>query len=561
MSEINHGVLFILGIGIFGGLLGAWFFQKIKLPQVVGYIVIGLIIGESGFKLVNHSDIAVFEPFNLFALGIIGFLVGGELKLEIFRKYAKQFMAMLLGEGMGAFIIVGAGVGFFLYAIFKNTSIALAGGVVFGAIASATDPASTIDVLWEYRSKGILTTSLIAIVALDDALAMILYGLGTSVAQMITNSSGSIMGEMGKVSVELFGAIFLGAFCALILTFLLRWIHHQPERSLAFAVGLILLLISLVAYLKLDVILAAMTLGFVLTNLVPRRSERLFGVMRNFSIPVYVLFFVLVGARLGFSRMPNWLWGIVAIYVTGRSLGKMAGAYVGARATGSEPAVRRYLGLGLFAQGGVAIGLSIMASKHLTGIMIDEGLSLGEMIIFGVTATTLIVQFIGPPMVKLAIKLADESGRDITSDDVINSWSVNDVMDEDFVAIQENNTLAQALSIFTENDYVVYPVLNMENNLVGVISLEGLKQVLYDRASWNWLLASDAMVSVRDKAYSHTSLRETLDQMDELKIDQMPVVEKGNECRVVGMLDISRIRMRVSQEVISRQQPLKTVDC
>jgi len=390
---------------------------------------------------------------------------------------------------------------------------------------------------------------------------MILYGLGTSVAQMITSSSGSIMGEMGKVSVELFGAIFLGAFCALILTFLLRWIHHQPERSLAFAVGLILLLISLVAYLKLDVILAAMTLGFVLTNLVPRRSERLFGVMRNFSIPVYVLFFVLVGARLGFSRMPNWLWGIVAIYVTGRSLGKMAGAYVGARATGSEPAVRRYLGLGLFAQGGVAIGLSIMASKHLTGIMIDEGLSLGEMIIFGVTATTLIVQFIGPPMVKLAIKLADESGRDITSDDVINSWSVNDVMDEDFVAIQENNTLAQALSIFTENDYVVYPVLNMENNLVGVISLEGLKQVLYDRASWNWLLASDAMVSVRDKAYSHTSLRETLDQMDELKIDQMPVVEKGNECRVVGMLDISRIRMRVSQEVISRQQPLKTVDC
>jgi len=561
MLDINHGVLFILGIGIFGGLLGAWFFQKIKFPQVVGYIVIGLIVGESGFHLVNHGDIKAFQPFNFFALGIIGFLVGGELKLEIFRKYAKQFTAILFGEGLGAFVLVGAGVSFFLYVIFKNTSVALAGGVVFGAIASATDPASTIDVLWEYRSKGVLTTSLVAIVALDDALAMTLYGLGTSVAQMLTSDSGSIMMEMGKVSFELFGAIILGGVCALILTFLLRWIHHQPERSLAFAIGLILLLISLSVYLKLDVILAAMTLGFVLTNLVPRRSERLFGVMRSFSIPIYVLFFVLVGARLGLSQMPGWLWGVVGIYVAGRSLGKMAGAYVGARATGSEPVVRRYLGMGLFAQGGVAIGLSIMASQRLTGIMVEEGLSLGDVIIFGVTATTLIAQLAGPPMVKLAIKLAGETGRDVTSDDVINSWSVNDVMDKDFVAIRENNTLAQALRIFTENDYVVYPVINKENILVGVISLEGLKHVLYDRDSWGWLLASDAMVSAKDKAYSHSSLRETLDLMDELKIDQMPVVEKGNDGNVIGMLDISRVRMRISQELINRQQPLQTANC
>lgn len=559
MIEINHGVLFILGIGIFGGLLGAWFFQKIKFPQVVGYIVIGLIIGESGFHLVNQGDIKAFRPFNLFALGIIGFLVGGELKLEIFRKYAKQFMAILFGEGLGAFFIVGTGVSLFLYILFKNASIALAGGVVFGAIASATDPASTIDVLWEYRSKGVLTTSLIAIVALDDALAMTLYGLGTSIAQMLTSDSGSIIKEMGAVSFELFGAILLGGVCALILTFLLRWIHHQPERSLAFAVGLILLLISLVAYLGLDVILATMTLGFVLTNLLPRRSERLFGVMRSFSIPIYVLFFVLVGARLGLSRMPTWLWGVVAIYVIGRSFGKMAGAYIGARATGSEPVVRRYLGMGLFAQGGVAIGLSIMASQRLTGIMVEEDLSLGDTIIFGVTATTLIVQLIGPAMVKLAIKLAGESGRDITRDDVINSLIVSDVMDEDFVSIRENNTLAQTLKIFTENNYVVYPVINKQNMLVGVISLEGLKHVLYDRDSWGWLLASDAMVSVQDKAYCHKSLREALDLMNELRIDQMPVVDREDEGKVVGMLDISRVKMRVSQELINRQRPMSAV--
>ncbi len=554
MENINFSVLFILGLSIFGGLLGASLFQKLRIPQVVGYIVIGLIVGESGFKLVSHLDVVALQPFTIFALGIIGFLVGGELEIDSFKKYGKQFAAILLGEGIAAFLLVGAGTTLFMYVIFQNFTIALAAGVVFGAIASATDPASTIDVLWEYRASGVLTTSLTAIVALDDALAMTLYGIGAGVAEILTGSSGSIVAELTKVSLTLFGAVVLGTVFALILMALLRWIH-QPEKSLAFAVGLILLLISLAVYANTDVILTTMTLGCVLTNLLPRRSRDLFKIMRSFSVPIYVIFFVLAGARLGISQMPNWLWGIVGVYVVGRSAGKMIGAYLGARYSGSTPTVRRYLGMGLFAQGGIAIGLSIMASHHLSGVMIGENLALGDVIISGVAATTLIVQLIGPPMVKLAIKLSDEIGRNVTEEDVADSWTVENVMDEDIILIREDEPLIKAAQTFTENDYLVYPVVDRDNNITGVLSIESLKDVLNDQHSWNWLVASDVMRPADDRTYRSAPLREVLEKMSELKIDQMPVVESKGGNIPIGILDIAKIRTRIEKEVLRRQEP------
>jgi len=559
VANINFSILFILGVSIFGGLAGASLFQKLRIPQVVGYIVIGLIIGESGLGIVNQTVVSTLQPFTLFALGIIGFLVGGELKAETFQKYAKQFIAILLGEGLGAFFLVGISSALFMYGVFHNFSGALAAGIVFGAIASATDPASTIDVLWEYRSLGVLTTLLTAIVALDDALAMTLYGLGTAIAEILTGNSGSIVAEVGKVALSLFGAFIAGLICALILRVLLQRVH-QPEKRLAFAVGLILLLISVAAYLDIDVILTSMTLGCILVNMLPRRSHDLFKLMRSFSVPIYVLFFVLAGARLSISQMPGWLWGIVIIYVLGRSAGKMGGAYIGARYTGSKPSVRRYLGLGLFAQGGVAIGLSIMASQHLGAIVVDKniGLSLGDVIIFGVAATTFIVQLLGPPMVKLAIKLSGEAGRNITTDDVIDSWTVADVMDSDVVLIEENEPLIKAAQIFMEHDYLIYPVVNRHKDIIGVMSLESMKDVLIDQASWVWLVASDIMGPVKDRAFAEMPLRDIVTQMSELNIDQMPVVEEGNGNIPVGIIDRAKIQKLIGKEVIRRQKPVKT---
>ncbi|RKY89463.1 hypothetical protein DRQ11_01055 [candidate division KSB1 bacterium] len=554
MENVNFTIMFILGFSILGGLMGASFFQKLRIPQVLGYIVIGLIIGESGLRIINRSDVIALQPLTFFALGIIGFLVGGGLKGENFKKYGRQFSAILLGEGLGAFFLVGILVALIMFKLSHNISIAVATGVVFGAIASATDPASTIDVLWEYRALGILTTSLTAIVALDDALAMTLYGLGTSAAQILTGGSGSILEAIEKVALTLLGAVGLGAISALALKFILQKVH-QPERSLAFAVGLLLLLISMAISLDIDVILTTMTLGCVLTNIVPRQSEKLFNHMRNFSTPIYVLFFVLAGARMGISRMPIWLWVIVILYVIGRSTGKMTGAYLGASITHSAPVVRRYLGLGLFAQGGVAIGLSIMASHHLGKIMVTENLALGDAIISGVAATTLIVQLIGPPTVKLAIKLSGEIGRNITKEDVINSWKVADVMDTDIVTIPENEPLSRAAQTFVNQDYLVYPVVNRHNKIVGILSLQNLKDILDDRDSWNWLVASDVMTPVQYRVVPSSPLKEVLEQCNQLHIDQIPVVKESDGDAPVGILDVAKVEQLVDKETLRRQQP------
>ena len=329
------------------------------------------------------------------------------------------------------------------------------------------------------------------------------------------------------------------------------------QKNFAFAIGLLLLLISIAVKANMDVILTSMAMGCILVNMLPSRSATLFEFVRSFSTPIYVLFFVLAGARLSITQMPGWLWYIVFIYVIGRSAGKMAGTYIGARLTGSEPVVRRYLGLGLFAQGGVAIGLSIMASHYLSGVTIDGNLMLGDVVIFGIAATTLIVQLFGPPMVKLALKLSGEAGRNVTREDVVDSWTVADVMDAEVVSFRENDLIAKAAQIFVRHDYLVYPVLNNKDQIIGILSLEALKDVLSNPDSWNWLLVSDVMRPIKQKVFSNSPLKEILNQMNDLNIDQIPVIKQGDGDVPIGVLDKARIKERIDIEVFRRRQAIE----
>jgi Kef-type K+ transport system membrane component KefB len=548
---MEMGLLIVLGLAVFLGMIGAWLFQKIRFPQVVGYIVIGLIIGQAGFGVITQGHVEELGMFNNFALGIIGFLVGGELKIEMFRKYGRQFTAILLGEGIMACALVGVMTGLLLYYVTGEMKVAIAGGVVFGAIASATDPASTIDVLWEYRAQGIMTSSVIAIVALDDALAMTLYGIGTSVAQLLTGGSGSVINELLKVARELGGALVVGTVAAFILAAFMKRVKY-PEKLVSLAVGMILLIIGISVRYHMDVILAGMMMGFVLVNFVPHRSEELFKLLRSFSIPIYVIFFVLVGARLGLGQMTWWIWGIVLLYVLGRSVGKMYGARLGAMISRSPEPVKKYLGMSIFAQGGVAVGLSIVAAQHLKDIKISEEISLGDAIIYAVTATTLIVQFVGPAMVKLALRLSGEAGRNITDEDVMETMTVADVIEAHPVMLQEHEPLQHAINMFRDNDKLMYPVLR-QDKLIGVLSFETLKSVLADRESWRWLVVADVMTAADERATPDSALTGVYELMQRHKIDQMPVVSVDDNDKPLGIIDLRSIKSKVHSELIRRR--------
>ncbi len=560
METVNFSVIILLGIGVFGGLVGAWVFQKLRIPQVVGYIVIGILIGQSGLHIVKAEDIAKLQSFTWFALGIIGFLVGGELQAENFRKYGKQFMAILFGEGLVAFGLVCACVTGIVYLVVHSWAPALAAGIVFGAIASATDPASTVEVLWEYRSRGALTTSLIAIVALDDALAMTLYGIGTSFAGLLTGGHENIGLEALRISKELFGSILLGAAAGFFLDFTFKILSQQKERMLALAVGMLLLVIGFTDWMGLDVIIVTMTMGIVLINFAPKRSSELFSLLKNFSVAIYVMFFVLVGARLGISRMPLWLWGVVIAYVLARNLGKMLGAYLGARWSKASIAVQKYTGLGLFCQGGVAIGLSIMATQHLGNINIGGAMTLGDMIIFGITATTLIVQLLGPPLVKKAIRLGNEIGRNVTEDDVVASLKVSDVMDKDAVAIPQDMKVSNVFEMFSNLRFVTYPVTNKQNRVIGMIVLHNLKEILTDPSCWDWMVAGDVLTPLTKKIPESMPLRSALKVMEGLGLREAPVVDDVVVSRLVGVLNTQSTQKTVEQELIKRQSGISVTE-
>lgn len=546
IADIHLGVLMLLGMGVLGGALGAWFFQRIRVPQVVGYIAFGLLIGKSGLKLLQTEDIENFRSFTWFALGIIGFLVGGELKFDTFRQYGKQFIQILLWEGILAFLIVLVTTFGVVFWLSGDVVISLAAGVVLGAIASATDPASTVDVLWEYRARGILTTTIIAIVALDDALAMTLYGVGTSCAEMLLGQGNNIIHHFLKVLVELGGSVLFGLISGEVLVLFLRYVHQKKERMLAIAVGILLLVIGASSVLKLDVILVTMSMGLLLVNRTPHRSEKLFELVRSFSGPIYVMFFVLVGARLSLGSMPWWLWAIVLLYVIGRSSGKMFGCYMGARLSGAAEVVQRYSGIGIFAQGGVAIGLSIMAGQHLGEIMISDSMSLGEMVVSGVTATTFIVQIIGPAMTKLSIRLAGENDRNITEEDIMERMTVSRAAAGPIEPLRLTDQVAAAVQRFSLGDSPAYPVVNTEGKLVGMLTLSHLKDILMDSDCWEWMLVQDILIPGKDTIDQSASLKEARQFFDESGVEQLIVI--GTDNRPVGLLDSRQIRKVVERE-------------
>jgi Kef-type K+ transport system membrane component KefB/predicted transcriptional regulator len=551
MNEYHFGILLILGIGIFGGTLGAVFFQMVRIPQVLGYIAIGILIGRLGLDIVKPDDIETFSAFNWFALGVIGFLVGGELRSESFRKYGKRFVALALGEGLGAFVLVTIAVTAILYLVCHSLSLAFAAGIVFGAICSATDPASTVDVLWENRARGPLTAALIAIVALDDALAMTLYALGTSAGQVLTGSAHtSILHELVSVTIRLGSSLFLGFCAGLLLTLIVTRLNQKIERLLAMAIGIILLTVGLADFTGLDIILAAMAAGTTFINLAPGKSELLYQSVKRVSVPVYAMFFVLVGAGLSVSNMPVWLWAIVGAYAVFRSAGKMAGAYGAAKLTRADVVVQKYTGLGLFAQGGVAIGLSIVAGHHLSGTMITKEMSLGSMIVFGVTATTFIVQIAGPPMVKLAVRLAKEGGRDVTEVDIIESMTVSDVMDTEVVSVRDTEPLSNIIKLFSSHHLATYPVVDADNRLIGILTLDNIKGVLFDPQCWNWLVAADVLVPVEEKIDAHAPLKRAIAVLEQMGLTHLPVVDVTDSDVPLGIVDLQRIRTIVNERLI-----------
>lgn len=543
----NLNIILLMGIVIFGGIVGARLCAKLHMPQVIGYIVIGLIIGNSGLKVLSIEKLKLLEPLSLLALGVIGFMIGGELKADLFKKYGRQFTLILLGEGILAFVLVGTAAGLITFAFTSQARMSAAVGVVLGAIASATDPASTIQVLWEYKTRGVLTTAATAIVALDDALALTLYAVGTSVAGILVGAGEiSLAGALVHCAYEIIGALLLGFLGGCCLNMILKG-NDDNSCVLAFAFGMILLISGISVAAGFDVILSSMSLGLTLINFAPRASVKTFELVKKSSVPIYILFFVFVGAGIQIGNLSALAWTLVIIYVIGRSFGKILGCFLGAKLSSAAETVRKYLGMCLFAQGGVAVGLSIVASTKFASQP-----QIAELIVIVVATTTLIVQFIGPAAVKIAVKRSGEVNMDITDDDLIKMFKVSDVMDDQPAVITTDSTLKDVLDIFSQTESLFYPVIDKTKKLVGVLTIESIKETFRYQDCAAWLLACDVMLPVMDKFSPQTPLEEAMKYMRTYNTDYACVVEDKDA--IAGLLNLPSATRHISAEVLARRE-------
>lgn len=548
-------VVFLLGLLIFFGSFGGRLFQKLKIPQVVGYIVIGIIIGASGFKILGDNLIKALDPISTVALTLIGFLVGAELKIDIIKKYGKQFIGILFGETLVPFVVVSIFVTAICYLFIGNFFWAVSLGLLLGAICTATAPAATTDVLKEYRTKGPLTTTVLGIVAMDDAFALVLFTIASAIASpLLEGKSVPVISQLGSIAYEIFGSIIVGLAFGALLNQIIKGMMNDDGRVLGFSLGALFLstgvceLFTINAgpvVLKLDNIMAAMSVGFYIANFSLPKVKNMFKLVEKYTPPIYVLFFVTVGAKLNIWKLKPLLLLIAVLYVLGRTVGKTIGSRLGARLTKAPETVRKFLPFCLLSQAGVAIGLSTAAGKNFTEINEYFGTSIGTVIMLTITATTFIVQILGPICVKYGVSKAGEVGLDVTAEDIMKNARVEDVCSngnkvcaaDSYTIVNDTDMIGKIIANFAHHENSNYEVRSSDGKcrLVGQITLEHFKEAMSIGEMGEYMLAMDIMEKPKVTCTPQTSLPDAYQLFADYDTEAISIVDEQG--KPMGILE------------------------
>ncbi len=397
-------ILLLFGVILLIGLTVGEGSKRIKAPTVVGYIMAGVLIGPTLLNFLTPEKVDSFIPITSFALSIIGFNIGAELEWRRIKSLGKSIFFIVIFESILAFAFVSTGI-YFLTGHIEY-------GLIFGSLAAATAPAATVDVIYEYKAKGPLTTTLLAVVGLDDAMAIIIYSFSLAFAKSVLAPTinltfSSVVLTPAK---EIFGSILLGIFLGIIFVIIAKKIKNKM-KTLILTLAFLFIGAGISMHLHFSLILTSMAMGVCVVNVSSVTSHKVSGIIGEFVPPIYIIFFALVGARLDLRNIANigWLsFMISGFYVVLRAAGKYTGVFLGALISKAKNTVRKYSGFALFSQAGVAIGLAIFSANQLS-IISDKGKALATMIILIITLTTFLVQIIGPPFVKFAIFKAKEN--------------------------------------------------------------------------------------------------------------------------------------------------------
>jgi len=397
-----------IGLLLLCGYAGGKIANILKAPRVSGYVVAGMILSPSILGIFHEElvgeDLAIITDI---ALGIIAFSIGGALELAKIKRLGRQIFWITVTQGLGAFLLVTLAIVLFFPFIAGSGSSLLENyvplAIVIGAISAATAPAATLEVVHEYRSKGPVTTVLLAIVTLDDALTIFFFAFAVQIAgSLMSHQAFSITATIIGPSAEILMSVLIGATGGLFLWKLTPLITNR-NVLLGVVLGAIFLTSGLALDFHASPLLANMVLGFAVVNAV-RHSEDLFTVVESIEEPIYSMFFVLAGAHLDISMFKTTGW-LVLLLIVGRFAGKFLGTWIGAVISGSPESVKKYLGFGLMPQAGVTIGLVLLAREQL-----GDSQVLGLMV-NAVLASVIVNELLSPLMVRYALVKSGEAKR------------------------------------------------------------------------------------------------------------------------------------------------------
>lgn len=414
----NATIIISLAVTLIAGLAMSRVVKRIGLPAVTGYLVAGLLIGPyclgqlgvDGLGFVSYESVKSFDIISEVALGFIAFTIGNEFRLSDLKQIGKQAVVVGILETIAATVAVDiALIG--LHFILGEDKLPMSAALILGAIASATAPAATLMVVRQYKAKGPVTSILLPIVALDDAVGLMVFELSFGIAVSLTDSVNVVV-MLVKPMLEIVISIVGGGLLGYLFTKSEQFFHSRSKRlavSVTFVfvtIGLSLMKIRLFGMeLGFSSLLSCMMLGTVFCNTCDFSNELMERVDR-WTAPLLILFFVLSGAELQLSVFLDkaaLLIGVV--YILSRCAGKYLGCYWGAELMHCDDNIRKYLGITMFPQAGVALGMSLIALQRFPGA---EGLLIRNIVLFGI----LIYELVGPTLTKISLMKAGEIQRE-----------------------------------------------------------------------------------------------------------------------------------------------------
>lgn len=402
--------LLSMGLAIMLGLLMTRVLKKLNVPAVTAYLITGLLIGPNclggltkvpGLGFHSFEEVESFGLISDVALGFIAFAIGNEFRMSALRKTGRQATVIAVFQALSATVLVDLGL-LALHLVLKD-KLPVSTCLTLGAIATATAPAATLMVVNQYKAKGHLTDLLLPIVALDDAVGLVVFAISFGVAKAMNSGVFSVVSMLVNPLLEIVLSLGVGGLLGLVFSAMERWFHSNSKRlnlAVAFvilAAGLSKLKIALGGGVEIGFssLLMCMMLGTVFCNLSDFSEEIMYKTDR-WTAPLYVLFFVLSGAELDLRVFGDIaVVGIGLVYILTRSAGKYLGASFSAKMTRCEPNICKYLGITLLPQAGVALGMSVTVAAGLG----QEGAVIRDIILFSV----LIYELVGPMLTKWAL--------------------------------------------------------------------------------------------------------------------------------------------------------------